>query len=68
MKRLIQGAVLLALLSGNGNPLCPRDGSGSMWTGKTEMSKTPPAQMYYQYECFQWQHKFWSVDAPGTVR
>ena len=67
MKTLLL-AVALVLVAGNGNPRCPRDGSDSMWTGKSGMTKSPPAQMVYEYSCFQWQHKFWSVDAPGTVR
>ena len=68
MTRRVLLFALLLVLAGNGNPKCPRDGSDSMWTGKSEMTKSPPAQMVYQYSCMQWQHKFWSVDAPGTVR
>lgn len=68
MKLRVLLFALLLLLVGNGNPRCPRDGSESMWTGKTGMTKSPPAQQIYEYSCFQWQHKFWSVDAPGTVR
>ena len=68
MKLRVLLLAFVLLLMGNGNPSCPRDGSQSMWTGKSEMTQSPPAQMVYQYSCFQWQHKFWSVDAPGTVR
>ena len=68
MKKLLLAVALVLTLTGNGNPRCPRDGSDSMWTGKSGMTKSPPAQQMYEYSCFQWQHKFWSVDAPGTVR
>ena len=68
MKRLLLAVAFVLALVGNGNPRCPRDDSESMWTGKSGMTKTPPVQMVYEYSCFQWQHKFWSVDAPGTVR
>lgn len=68
MRKLLLAVALVLALMGSGNPRCPRDGSDSIWTGKAETTQSPPYQMVYQYQCMQWQHKFWSVSAPGTVR
>ncbi len=64
-KALILAALLV--LMGNGNPTCPRDGEQAWFTGRTRIPNDPPYEMLYQYECYTWQHKFWSVNAPGTV-
>ena len=67
MRKALVVAGLLALLTGNGNPVCPRDGEQTWWTGMTRIPRDPPYEMLYQYECYTWQHKFWSNQLPGSV-
>lgn len=67
--RLTATALLaLTVLYGNGNPSCPRDGSDAWFTGKTVVPQDPPYALLFEYQCTQYMHKFWSVDAPGSVR
>jgi hypothetical protein len=68
VRRLVAAIALVAALSGNGNPVCPREGGEAVWAGEVKMSEDAPYEMLYRYTCTQWMHKFWSNVAPGEEK